>query len=144
MAIWDVIQKLIDEGTTILLTTQYLEEADKLADQIAVIDHGKVIAYGTADQLKAGIGQERVELIIAAESSFEDAVRVVDGGKVRVNKEERSISLATDGSVREIKRILDAIYTANIEIDSMSVHKPTLDDVFLRLTGHEAATTINP
>ncbi len=137
IAIWEVIEKLAKKGTTILLTTQYLEEADKLADHIMVIDHGKVIASGTADELKNNVGQERIELVIDAKSNFDEAVRAVDGATARTNNEERSISVPTDGSVREVKRILDALYTAKIEIDSMSVHKPTLDDVFLRLTGRE-------
>lgn len=143
LAMWDVIQKLKKEGATILLTTQYLEEADKLADQIAVIDHGKVIALGTADELKSKIGSERIELTIATDSDFDKAQTVVSGSDIHSNKEERKISLATDGSVREVKRVLDAIYEAGIEIDNLSVHKPTLDDVFLKLTGHDATVLAN-
>ncbi len=139
LAMWKVIESLMKNGATILLTTQYLEEADKLADQIAVIDHGKVIATGTADELKARIGNERVEVTIAAESNFAQALSVIDGEKTTHNETERSISVATQGSVGEIKRILDRLYEAKIEIDTMSVHKPSLDDVFLNLTGHEVA-----
>jgi ABC-2 type transport system ATP-binding protein len=137
IAMWDVIEKLMQSGTTILLTTQYLEEADRLADKIAVIDGGRVIAHGTADELKKQVGDERVELVIAPESDFDKALSLIQGEGMKHDKEERSISVSTDGSVRAIKNILDALAESNIELDSMSVHKPTLDDVFLRLTGHE-------
>lgn len=137
IAMWSVIEKLMEEGTTILLTTQYLEEADQLADKIAVIDGGQVIAYGTADELKRQVGKERVEVMIAKENDFEQAAALITGEGIVKNAEERTVSISTDGSVREVKRILDALYEAHVEIDSMSVHKPTLDDVFLRLTGHE-------
>ncbi len=137
LAMWDVIQKLKNEGATILLTTQYLEEADKLADQIAVIDHGKVIAHGTAEELKARVGRERIELIIDARHDFEQARHALAAVEASYDVQERSISIPTDGSVREVKRVLDLLYNAGIEIDSMSVHNPTLDDVFLNLTGHE-------
>lgn len=136
IAMWNVIEKLMQEGTTILLTTQYLEEADQLADKIAVIDDGRVIAYGTADELKRQVGKERVEVVIAKENDFEQAAALITGEGIKKNAEERTVSISTDGSVREVKRILDALYEAKVEIDAMSVHKPTLDDVFLRLTGH--------
>jgi len=138
MTMWNIIQKLKENGTTILLTTQYLEEADKLADQIAVIDHGKVIAYGTPGELKANVGNERIEFAVEAGSDFDKALSVIASKDVRSNKEERTISIGTDGSVRELKNILDAMYAAGIEIDNLSVHKPTLDDVFLKVTGREA------
>jgi ABC-2 type transport system ATP-binding protein len=137
LAMWNVIQQLKNEGATILLTTQYLEEADKLADQIAVIDHGKVIAHGTAEELKARVGRERIELIIDARHDFEQARRALHAVEASYDMQERSISIPTDGSVREVKRILDLLYDAQIEINTMSVHNPTLDDVFLHLTGHE-------
>lgn len=139
LAMWDVIEKLMKNGATILLTTQYLEEADKLADKIAVIDHGKVIAEGTANELKAQVGSERLEMTIAKENNFDQAVEVVDGKQKQINEEERSISIATDGSVKEVKRVLDNLDKVGIDVDTLSLHKPTLDDVFLNLTGHEAA-----
>jgi ABC-2 type transport system ATP-binding protein len=138
LAMWEVIEGLMKDGATILLTTQYLEEADKLANQIAVLDHGKIIARGTADELKAKVGNERIEIFITEKKDFVRAVEIINGDIVAKDMETRSISVATDGSVREVKRVLDALYTAGIEIDTMSVHKPTLDDVFLKLTGHEA------
>ena len=138
IGMWNVIEGLMKEGTTILLTTQYLEEADQLADQIAMIDDGRVIAYGTADELKRKVGTERVEFTIAHESNFDEALRLIEGEGKASNAEERTVSISTDGSVRETKRVLDALYSVGIEIDTMSVHKPTLDDAFLRLTGHRA------
>lgn len=142
ITMWKIIEELKKEGATILLTTQYLEEADKLADQIAVIDHGKVIAFGTANELKALVGDEYIEITVAHESNFDMAVKACDGSVVSASPETRTISIATDGSVREVKRVLDALYEAGIELDGMSVHKPTLDDVFLKFTGRAAETAV--
>jgi ABC-2 type transport system ATP-binding protein len=138
LAVWDIVEQLKKMGTTILLTTQYLEEADKLADRIAVIDHGKVIAEGTADQLKDRVGKERLEIVIAPGSDFAKAVQVIDGDAIQSDSEERRISVAIGGSVSEVKRVLDHMQAADIEIESLNLHKPTLDDVFLHLTGKEA------
>jgi ABC-2 type transport system ATP-binding protein len=138
LAMWDIIKKLVEADVTILLTTQYLEEADQLADRIAVLDGGKIIAEGTAEELKAKVGKERLELIIKADSDFQRAVSVIDGEALQHDSKKRSISLATDGSVAEVKRILDHVQNSGIEIDSLSLNKPTLDDVFMNLTGHKA------
>lgn len=140
ITMWQIIQKLKEAGATILLTTQYLEEADKLADQIAVIDHGKVIAYGTPDELKASVGNERIEFEVEEGSGFAKALQVITAKDVRSNASDRTISVGTDGSVRELKVLLDALHAANIEINNLSMHKPTLDDVFLKVTGREADT----
>lgn len=138
IAVWDIITQLKKAGTTILLTTQYLEEADKLADRIAVIDRGTLIAEGTADELKNKVGSERLEIVVDPVSDFEKAVRVIDGATLQSNKEERKISIATGGTVAEVKRVLDHMAENGIEIDALNLHKPTLDDVFLHLTGHQA------
>lgn len=138
ITIWDIIKKLMAKGTTILLTTQYLDEADKLADKIAVLDHGKIIAEGTADELKAMVGKERLEITIERESDFAKAVSVVTGENKEVNEDERRIGVATDGTVSDLKRVLDAMQENGIEVETFSLHKPTLDDVFLKLTGHSA------
>jgi ABC-2 type transport system ATP-binding protein len=140
IAMWDIIEKLMaNEGVTIFLTTQYLEEADKLADRIAVLDDGKIIAEGTGDELKALVGSERIEIVVAKESNFDTALSIIQthGEGVHSSKEDRTISTATDGSVRSVKKVLDLLYEAHIELDAMSVHKPTMDDVFLHLTGRE-------
>lgn len=137
LAMWNVIEGLLQHGATILLTTQYLEEADKLADRIAVIDHGVIIAEGTADELKSRVGNERLEVIMAKESDLEAAKKVIDGKILQSDPETRSISISTS-SVEQVKQVLDRLEKAGLKIDSLSLHKPTLDDVFLQFTGHGA------
>lgn len=137
IAMWEVIERLMKDGATILLTTQYLEEADKLADQIAVIDHGRVIAMGTADELKAKVGSDRLELILEHESDYERALKEA-GVTAKGEKAERQISIPLALGVKDVKTILDKMDAAHISIESMAVLKPTLDDVFLQLTGHGA------
>jgi ABC-2 type transport system ATP-binding protein len=136
LAMWEVIKKLVEADVTILLTTQYLDEADQLADRIAVLDGGKIIAEGTADELKQKVGKDRLELVIKGD--FLKAVSLIDGEAVQKDEEARTISLAIDEGVKDIKRILDLLEKENIAVEGMSLHKPTLDDVFLQLTGHKA------
>lgn len=138
LLMWDIIKKLMDGGVTILLTTQYLEEADRLADQIAVLDSGKIIAQGTSSELKSRVGMERIEIVVEQGSDFAKAVQAMTTDGIRSNEDERSISVPTGGSVGDIKQVLDKLSAAGIELDAMSVHKPTLDDVFLHFTGHGA------
>ncbi|MDB5225233.1 MAG: drrA [Candidatus Adlerbacteria bacterium] len=135
LQMWEVIEGLRRAGTTILLTTQYLEEADKLADRIAVIDHGTVIAEGTADELKAKVGKERLEVVVG-EAHVERAAQAMGEG-AHVDREEGTVSIAAAG-VGEVRRALEALENAGVMVESLSLHKPTLDDVFLKLTGHEA------
>ncbi|MDB4939840.1 MAG: drrA [Candidatus Doudnabacteria bacterium] len=137
LAMWDVIKKLKAEGTTILLTTQYLEEADKLADRIVVIDHGRVIAEGTSEELKSKIGKDRLEFVISERSDYQKALAVVQQEEdIKNEPKERTLSFATNGKVAHIKLILDNLEKSGIELESFALHKPTLDDVFLSLTGH--------
>lgn len=138
LAMWDVIRNLMDSGATILLTTQYLEEADQLADKIAVIDHGKVIAEGTSDELKQKVGNDRLEITIAAKSDFAKALTVVKGENKQSDHKRRTISITTSGGVHDLSELLSGLEKAGIEVETLSLHKPTLDDVFLHLTGHEA------
>ena len=141
LAMWAMIKKLVEGGTTILLTTQYMDEADHLADEIVVIDHGKVIAEGTADQLKAKIGSDRLEIAISEKSDFAAAQKAVGSRKLQADPERRVLSLATKGGVNELKQVLDRLDTAKISVESVELRRPTLDDVFLSLTGHGTAKT---
>jgi ABC-2 type transport system ATP-binding protein len=138
LAMWDIIKKLVEADVTILLTTQYLEEADQLADKIAVIDGGKIIASGTAEELKARVGKDRLELTLKADSDFQKAQGIIKGEGLQTDPKRRTVSLAMNGGVHEVKDILNQMEQAGVEVDSLSLHKPTLDDVFLRLTGHKA------
>lgn len=139
LAMWGVIEGLVKQGATILLTTQYLDEADKLADRIAVIDHGKIIAEGTADELKSRVGKERLELTIAKDSDFASARNALGDKVLHANEEEHTIALATD-SVDHLKQILNQLTDAHIVVENLSLHKPTLDDVFLQFTGRQTET----
>jgi ABC-2 type transport system ATP-binding protein len=137
LAMWDIIKKLMAGGTTILLTTQYLEEADQLADQIVVIDGGKVIAAGTASQLKSKVGKDRLELTFKDASALEAAEKILGASIVDTDDEEYTLSLTINDISKDIKNVLDKLANARVTIASMQVHKPTMDDVFLSLTGKQ-------
>ncbi|HET8671496.1 MAG TPA: ATP-binding cassette domain-containing protein [Candidatus Saccharimonadales bacterium] len=139
LAIWDMIKELSRNGTTILLTTQYLEEADLLADNIIVIDGGKVIAKGTADELKAKVGSDRLEVAIGKSSSFAKACELfASDTSLQVNAENRSLSIASKGGIKKLKDVLLLLENAKIAVDTIALQRPALDDVFLTLTGHAA------
>jgi ABC-2 type transport system ATP-binding protein len=135
---WDVIKGLVSSGTTVLLTTQYLEEADQLADKIAVIDKGKVIAQGTADELKTQVGGERIDVVVDETKAqlAADALKNIASGPVVIEGEHVQAPV-TGGGVKVVDavRALDA---ASIAIKEIQLRRPTLDDVFLTLTGHHA------
>lgn len=135
LTMWKIIKKLASQGTTILLTTQYMEEADRLADNIIVIDGGKVIAEGTADSLKSMVGSDRLELTISTKSSLEKAKKMVDGKDLQVDTDSRKLSVTTTNGVRDLTEVLQRLQNAKIIVDNVSMHRPTLDDVFLTLTG---------
>lgn len=135
---WDIIKQLVEHGSTILLTTQYLEEADQLADSIAVIDGGKVIAEGTADELKDMVGKERIELSFATAEDLAAAITAI-GEEVQQSARESRFSIANDAGTKKLKEILQKIEDAGITVEGLSLHKPTLDDVFLKLTGHDTS-----
>lgn len=140
LAMWDIIKKLMDNGTTILLTTQYLEEADQLADRIVVIDGGKVIAEGTASELKSKVGKDRLEL------TFKDAKALAAGSKllgkqiVDTNSKDNSATVVIQDTNIDVRKILDTLGNSKVTITSLQIHKPTLDDVFLSLTGKQKRT----
>lgn len=138
LAMWDIIKKLMADGTTILLTTQYLEEADQLADQIVVIDGGKVIAKGTAAQLKSKVGKDRLELTFKDADSLQVAQKVLGKKVVDLREKESMLSIVINDTNKDVRDVLDKLNTAGATITSLEVHKPTLDDVFLSLTGKQA------
>lgn len=137
LAMWDIIEKLMASGTTILLTTQYLEEADKLADQIIVIDGGKIIAEGTATELKSKVGKDRLELTLSDKNVVDAAKKILGKAIIGSDDEENTVSLTINDINKDVKNVLENLANANIPIVSMEVHKPTLDDVFLSLTGKQ-------
>ena len=134
LVMWDIITQLLAQDTTILLTTQYLEEADQLANNIIVIDGGRIIAEGSPKALKAKIGRERLILTFKSSDDWEKA-RTCLGKKVNhTNPEDRQLTLFIEGDGRDLSVILDRLRQKKLAIDSMDIHKPTLDDVFLTLT----------
>lgn len=136
---WDIVKQLAKQGTTILLTTQYMEEADQLADRIIVIDDGKVIAEGTPDVLKARVGSDRLEITVATIAGLKKAQELIKGEGLQVDGERRVVSVASKRGVGTLKQILHELETAKIPVESVSLHRPTLDDVFLTLTGRKTA-----
>ena len=142
LGMWDVIRSLVREGVTLLLTTQYLEEADELADTIAVVDHGKIIARGTADELKAQVGGERIEVVV--HDRDEDRRRPPDprtgsaSGPSTVDEHTRRVTVPSDGGAKRLATVIRDFDEAGIAIDDIGLRRPTLDDVFLSLTGHAA------
>lgn len=141
MALWGIIEGLVAEGTTVLLTTQYLEEADQLADDIAVIDGGTVIAEGTSDHLKAQVGGHRVVVTLVDQVDGHAAITVLRRygvGEVEVSGDGRTHAVAVEAGPSALQRVLADLGDAGIDLHDAGMRRPTLDDVFLRLTGHAA------
>ncbi|MCL7429927.1 ATP-binding cassette domain-containing protein [Streptomyces sp. YS415] len=139
--LWDVIKRLVSGGTTLLLTTQYLEEADHLAHDIAVVDHGRVIAQGTSDQLKARTGGERVEVVVHEREHMQSAAEVLSGfgkGETSVEDHMRKLTVPVTGGAKLLAEVIRELDIRGIEIDDIGLRRPTLDDVFMSLTGHAA------
>lgn len=145
LALWDVIKSLVGQGTTVLLTTQYLEEADQLADNIAVIDEGKVIAQGTSDELKLLVGGQRVEITVHELSDVAKAQAILAAhstGDVTSGADARTLVGPVDNAAKTLQRVLKDLADAGIELNDAGMRRPTLDDVFLQLTGHTAAQEV--
>ncbi|UOE45803.1 ATP-binding cassette domain-containing protein [Agromyces larvae] len=143
---WDTIRELVATGSTVVLTTQYLDEADQLADRIAVIDRGRVVAEGTADELKASVGTSALQLRLADPADHDDALRAIEqvlGVRGTLSPEAARIT----APMADPDRVADLLITlreAGIHLAEMSVQKPTLDEVFLTITGHDAADQFDP
>ncbi len=146
LGMWDVIRSLVREGTTLLLTTQYLEEADELADTIAVVDHGRIIARGTADDLKSQVGGERIEVVVHSREAVARAVEILSrdtDGECSVDEHTRRITVPAHGGAGTLVQVVRDLDEAGIGIDDIGLRRPTLDDVFLSLTGR-AAEPVEP
>jgi ABC-2 type transport system ATP-binding protein len=137
---WDVIKNLVAGGTTLLLTTQYLEEADQLADRIAVIDHGKVIANGTSDELKTQVGGEKLEVTVNSTSlmATKAALELISGNDASVDEQFNRVAVAVTGGSSSLSEVVRALDSRDIQIVDLALKRPSLDDVFLALTGHVA------
>ncbi|WP_432035640.1 ATP-binding cassette domain-containing protein [Streptomyces cucumeris] len=141
--VWNAVRSLVGGGTTVLLTTQYLEEADQLADRICVVDHGRSIAEGTADQLKARIGGDRIEVVLRDGRQLDAAVplvgRATGSDAIETDTDRRRIGAPVDDRVAALTGTVRALAAAGIEAEDIVLRRPTLDEVFLHLTGKSAA-----
>jgi ABC-2 type transport system ATP-binding protein len=133
---WDSIRNLVADGVTIFLTTQYLDEADHLADQIAVLDRGRIVAEGGADELKRRIPGGHVELRFAAPDALHAAAGLLDSAAA--DDDKLLLQVPSDGGVASLRRLLEQLDDARIEVEHLSIHTPDLDDVFFAVTGHPA------
>ncbi|MGY6651756.1 ATP-binding cassette domain-containing protein [Amycolatopsis sp. TRM77291] len=136
---WQIVRDLVDSGVTIFLTTQYLEEADQLADRVAVLDGGRIVALGTPDELKRRVPGGHMQLKFPDTVSLRDATRVL---RVSTSDEDAlALRVPTDGTVADLRAVLDRLEAESVAVDSLTVHTPDLDDVFLSLTGHRTDAT---
>lgn len=144
---WEVIEDLVSEGTTVLLTTQYLEEADQLANRIVVLDHGNVIAQGTSNELKSQVGGDRIEIVVDVASDLGRAAQLIAGiGSAPASIEEvtKTVLLPVSGGSTAIVDVVRKLDENKISIADIALRRPTLDDVFLSLTGHVTEATLTP
>ncbi|MDQ3979119.1 MAG: ATP-binding cassette domain-containing protein [Actinomycetota bacterium] len=147
LQMWETIHDLVRRGSTVLLTTQYMEEADRLADDIVVIDRGRMIAHGTSEQLKTQVGGERVVLVIANSAELPQAraaLAELSLGEVQVDEQTRTLTAAVVGGVDVLRQVLDRLAQRRVDVVDIGLRRPTLDDVFLSLTGHTAEQVAEP
>jgi ABC-2 type transport system ATP-binding protein len=140
-ALWEVITSLAGSGVTVLLTTQYLDEADRLAGHIALVDGGRVVAEGTAAELKRRVADQRLDLVLADRAAYEDVARILGGRAVEHDPAALTVGVPTDGSAAHVRALLDELDPRHRAVRAFAVHTATLDDVFLALTGQRAART---
>jgi ABC-2 type transport system ATP-binding protein len=144
--LWDVIRELVGKGTTLLLTTQYLEEADHLADDIVVIDHGREIAHGTSDQLKTQVGGERIEVTVMEYTHIDTAHQVLSRlavGEIVIDEHSRGLTAPISGGAPVLTQALRDLDSMGVVVQDVGLRRPTLDDVFLALTGHHAEESLD-
>jgi ABC-2 type transport system ATP-binding protein len=147
LQMWEVITDLVADGTTVLLTTQYLEEADQLAERIVVIDKGRIIAQGTSDELKTEVGGDRLEIVVSPGTDLAAAaaaVRSVSDGDAVVDADTRTLRAPVSGGSTVLVEAVRALDSAGVKVDDLALRRPTLDDVFLTLTGHAAEEETTP
>jgi ABC-2 type transport system ATP-binding protein len=141
LGVWQLVNELVREGATLLLTTQYLEEADHLSDRIAVMDHGRVIAEGTADALKGRVGGERIEVLAADASRLGELRHILAAqgcGECQVDEERGWLAVPVMGGTASLANVMRDLDAARLPVSEIGLRRPTLDDVFLALTGHSA------
>jgi ABC-2 type transport system ATP-binding protein len=140
--VWATVRELVGEGVTLLLTTQYLDEADALADRVVLIDHGREIAAGTPAQLKAQVGEQRVDVVAADSAALDQLVALLDGEfETTVAREQRIVSVPAPNEAADLARVAGVVRDSRIAVDELALRRPTLDDAFLALTGHPASAT---
>jgi ABC-2 type transport system ATP-binding protein len=138
--VWSTVRELVAEGVTLLLTTQYLEEADALADRVVLLDRGREVAAGTPAELKSRVGEQRVDVIAADGEAFIRLVALLgERFEITTLDEQRTVSVSAPHEVADLARVADAVTEAGIPVDEMALRRPTLDDAFLALTGHTAS-----
>jgi daunorubicin resistance ABC transporter ATP-binding subunit len=139
--VWSTIRELVAEGVTLLLTTQYLDEADALADRVVLIDHGREIAAGTPAQLKAQVGEQRVDVVAADGASLQRLAGVLaEHFTTNVAREQRTVSVQAPEETTDLVRVAEVVRDSGVAVDEVALRRPTLDDAFLALTGHPAVT----
>ena len=138
---WEAVRELVAGGTTVLLTTQYLDEADQLADRICVIDTGRAIAEGTPEDLKSRVGGDRIDVVVRSAGELPAAAGVVGrvcGVEPEIDRESRRVSAPVMDRLSALTGMVRALDDAGVDAEDIGLRRPTLDDVFLRLTGHRA------